>query len=444
MNAGEGSERARGGAPGSSGSFSAAIGIISFSVLLFEILLTRIFSVVLLYHFAYVAISLALLGFSVGATWVHYHPSLHAPDRIGRTAALYGSAFGLSILGCALFLIHFQPPGVDLYEGLNLPTLQYLLWTYAAATLPFVLSGVFVSALLTAGRASIGRLYGFDLLGASLGAVAVIPIIDALGAPQGMLVAAAAASASGLVLVGGSRGFLKLLPGGVLLVVAATSIASAGTDALVLRFAKGKVEKNVLFEKWNSFSRVTAVRAKHGVRIRIDSGAATLISPHTRHNLLETGIHSPAMHLRRDGDALIIGPGGGMEVATAARLGMRTITGVELNPLVIELATQRFGEMAGGLYERENVQILNNEGRNFLARSSQEFDVLILTLVDTWAATAAGAFSLSENNLYTVEGFSTYLDHLRDDGILSITRWYIPARPSESLRLVALARAALA
>ncbi len=85
MSAGEGSERARGGAPGSPGAFSAAIGIISFSVLLFEILLTRIFSVVLLYHFAYVAISLALLGFSVGATWVHYHPSLHAPDRIGRT-----------------------------------------------------------------------------------------------------------------------------------------------------------------------------------------------------------------------------------------------------------------------------------------------------------------------------------------------------------------------
>ena len=277
--AGERSERPLGGAAGGSWSFSVAIGIISFSVLLYEILLTRIFSVVLLYHFAYVAISLALLGFSVGATWVHYHPSLHAPDRIGRTAAVYGAAFGLSILGCALFLIHFRPPGVDLYKGLNLPTLQYLLWTYAAATLPFVLSGVCVSALLTAGRAAIGRLYGFDLLGASLGAVAVIPVIDALGAPQGMLVAAAVASASGLVLVGRVRGGFKFLPAGALLVVVATSIASAGTSALVLRFAKGRLEGGLLFEKWNSFSRVTAVsrRGGHGVKIRIDSGAATVI-----------------------------------------------------------------------------------------------------------------------------------------------------------------------
>ncbi len=442
--AGEGLERPVGGAAGGSWSFSAAIGIISFSVLLYEILLTRIFSVVLLYHFAYVAISLALLGFSVGATWVHYHPSLHAPDRIGRTTAVYGAAFGLSILGCALFLIHFRPPGVNLYRGLNLPTFQYLLWTYAAATLPFVLSGVCVSALLTAGRAAIGRLYGFDLLGASLGAVAVIPVIDALGAPQGMLVAAAAASASGLVLVGRGRGVFKLLPAGMLLVVVATSVASAGTSALVLRFAKGRLEEGLLFEQWNSFSRVTAVRRRgHGVKIRIDSGAATVIYPASQHWLLETGIHSPAMRLRRDGDVLIIGPGGGMEVATAARLGLRTITGVELNPLVIELSTRRFASLAGGLYDRENVRIVNSEGRSFLARSSQQFDIIVLTLVDTWAATAAGAFSLSENNLYTVEGFSTYLEHLRDDGILSITRWYFPARPSESLRLVALARAAL-
>ncbi len=149
------------------------------------------------------------------------------------------------------------------------------------------------------------------------------------------------------------------------------------------------------------------------------------------------------MRLRRDGDVLIIGPGGGMEVATAARLGLRTITGVELNPLVIELSTRRFARLAGGLYDRENVRIVNSEGRSFLARSSQQFDIIILTLVDTWAATAAGAFSLSENNLYTVEGFSTYLEHLRDDGILSITRWYFPTRPTESLRLLALARAAL-
>jgi hypothetical protein len=132
-----------------------------------------------------------------------------------------------------------------------------------------------------------------------------------------------------------------------------------------------------------------------------------------------------------------------LEVATAATLGLPSITGVELNPLVVELATRRFRGLSGGLYDRPGVRILTGEGRHFVRRSERRYDVIALTLVDTWAATAAGAFALSENNLYTVEGFSSYLAHLRDDGILGITRWYFPERPRESLRVVALGRAAL-
>ena len=112
------------GRPGGEGPIAAqkrqplalALGLISFSVLLYEILLTRIFSVVLLYHFAYVAISLALLGFSVGALWVHYRPTLHAVDRIGRTAVVYGAAYALSILGCVLFLLDRSPLVYHLYQ----------------------------------------------------------------------------------------------------------------------------------------------------------------------------------------------------------------------------------------------------------------------------------------------------------------------------------------
>ena len=171
-----------------------ALGLISFSVLLYEILLTRIFSVVLLYHFAYVAISLALLGFSLGALIVHYRPGLHSDHGIGGSIAVHGSLCGLSILVCVLCLLHFQPTGIELRGGLNPPTLRYLLLIYASATLPFVFAGVCVSALLVAGRDAIGRFYAFDLVGAAIGAVGVIPVAAHLGAPAGMLVAAAAAS----------------------------------------------------------------------------------------------------------------------------------------------------------------------------------------------------------------------------------------------------------
>ena len=149
------------------------------------------------------------------------------------------------------------------------------------------------------------------------------------------------------------------------------------------------------------------------------------------------------MQLRTGGDILIVGPGGGIDVAAAVELGFGSITGVELNPIVVRLATERYRHLSGKLYDRENVRIVSDEGRSFLNRTETRFDVLTLTLIDTWAASAAGAFTLAENNLYTVEAFSEYIAHLKDDGILSITRWYFPDRPHETLRLLSLAYAAL-
>jgi hypothetical protein len=420
----------------------AAIFLVSFSVILCEILLTRIFSVMLLYHFAYVAISLALLGLSLGALLVHYRPNLHAETGIERTLAFYGGAYGLSVLLCVLSLLHFQPEGVQLFAGLNLPTIRYLGLTYAVAALPFALSGVCVSSLLAAGRKTIGRYYALDLLGAAAGAIAVIPVAEQLGAPSGMLVAAFAGCAAGAVGGGRARSTAVPVASGVLVVL--VYAASLETGVLDLRYSKGRLEQNVLIEKWNSFSRVTAVAWPNAVDLLIDSGASTAIYPASVFARLAVDHQTPAMHLRPDGDILIIGSGGGRDVAAAATIGLRSITGVEINPIVVELATKRFRHLAGDLYDRPNVRIVTDEGRSFLTRVRERYDVLMLTMVDTWAATAAGSFSLSENNLYTVEAFASYLDHLESDGILSITRWYFPRRPHETLRLLALGRAALA
>ncbi len=423
-----------------------ALSLISFSVLLFEILLTRIFSVVLLYHFAYVAVSLALLGFSFGALYVYYRPAMHDAARIRRTVIVHSSCFSLSILACTLFLIHFRPAGIDLYTGLNLPTFRYLLMIYGVATVPFIMAGICVSALLATGRDAIGRFYCFDLLGAAAGAVAVIPIINALGAPRAMLVAAATASASGWLVTSRQSWPIRSVPAGILTVLVVTWILSLSQPVLTLRFTKGRLEHDdILFERWNSYSRVSAHPARDkAITIRIDAGAATRIFPASMHaDLAKNDISTPAMRLRPNGDILIIGPGGGKEVASAVALGLNSVIGVELNPIVVELATDRYREMSGGLYDRDNVRIVTEEGRSFLNHTNQQFDIVMLTLVDTWAATAAGAFALSENNLYTVEAFSRYLEQLKENGILSITRWYFPKRPHETIRLLALGRAAL-
>ncbi len=148
--------------------------------------------------------------------------------------------------------------------------------------------------------------------------------------------------------------------------------------------------------------------------------------------------------LRPGAKTLIIGPGGGWDVARALASGSRDVTGVEINPIIADtIMRKRFPQFSRRLYFRPEVRIVVEEGRSFVRRSNEKYQVLQATLVDTWASTAAGAYALSENNLYTSDAFYDYLRRLTDDGLLAFTRWGLEP-PRESLRLLSLARVALA
>src|SRR6185503_21102653 len=141
---------------------------------------------------------------------------------------------------------------------------------------------------------------------------------------------------------------------------------------------------------------------------------------------------------------LIIGPGAGVDVIVARLHGARDVTAVEVNPLVARgvMSSEPFRTFSGRIYEQPGVRLVVDEGRSFIRRSPERYDLVLGTMVDTWAATAAGAFALTENHLYTVEAFRDYIQHLAPDGLLSLTRWYLDP-PDQLLRLVSLARAAL-
>src|SRR5438132_440898 len=144
-----------------------------------------------------------------------------------------------------------------------------------------------------------------------------------------------------------------------------------------------------------------------------------------------------------EGDYAIIGPGGGVDVLRAVANGSRSVTGIEINPIIANTIMRgRYADYAQHLYERPDVYIHVTDGRSFIRNSKQLFDVVQMTLVDTWASTAAGAFALSENNLYTVEAFREYFEHLKPDGMIAITRWEF-AQPHEALRVVSVAMQAL-
>jgi len=434
----------------------AGIALVSLAVLLLQLTLTRLFSATMYYHFAFLAIALALFGSGAGGVLVYALARRLqgvATSRALLTAAL---VFAVTVVVAVLVILRnpfspVDPPAV---------TLRRLTLVYGTTALPFLFAGTAISLAVARFARWMSRLYVFDLGGAAAGCLLVIPFLDRLGAVDTVLVSAVLAWAAALVFAGerdssvpggsGRRGTWAVV-GLVGLGVVGLFAFNRWTERFAIRQAKGLDEaRHVLFEKWNSFSRVTVwgSLADSMVLIMIDADAGTLLLRDPR--ALDPGawltgrVEALAYHLRPGGRALVIGSGGGADVVMARTLGVREVTAVEVNPIIAEDVVSRepFRSWSGAVYEQPGVRLVVDEARSFLRSSRERYDVIQATMVDTWAATAAGAFALTENNLYTVEAFSDYLDRLGPDGIVSFTRWYVDP-PDQLLRLVGIARAVL-
>ena len=545
----------------------------SLSLLLSELLLTRVFSVLFMYHFAFMVISLVLFGLGVGGIAVYLFPAVFGGDLQRRLVTL-ALGFSAAVVLLVLFLFNFPLAASSGLRG----TLTVAL-VYVAASLPFFVGGTCLSLLLSRAGQQVNRLYFVDLIGAGAGCLLIIPALNRLGGVTALLtasaggalaatmfavptrrVAAVSADAGRLlqrtllvIAVGfglaallmfvadplasavGHRLFhvhpkyanrphpfqhyfetqvepeikriasesLVPLLGGCLLAVAGllglrrlraeasgqavllrqelrlvglTALAAvvglvtlnAYTAAIRVRFAKGRVEFQNLFEGWNSFSRIAVLPRRGGkenpyawglsplykgpageqLALDIDSLAGTPLvkfdgdpkSPELEH--LRHDITALAYVLRGGRNTLVIGPGGGRDVLTALTFGSSNIAAVELNPIIVDVVNNHFGDFTGRLYQRPEVHLTIDDGRHFVRTTGQTFGLVQLALVDTWASTAAGAFALSENTLYTTEAFKDYLNRLEPDGVLTVTRW-MESPPRETLRVVSLAREAL-
>jgi predicted membrane-bound spermidine synthase len=417
------------------------VALVSLATLALELTLTRLFSATMFYHFAFLAISLALFGSGASGVFLYVlRPRLEG-ERTARLLALASALYAVATV--AALLVILSHPLSPVAPGLS--TLASLAWIYGAAVLPFFFAGCVITLAVTAWAGDITRLYLFDLGGAAAGCLALVPMLGLLGAIDAVLLVAAVALLGGFLL----SGRLWLLP---LLAAAVALVAwNHATGRITLRESKGLSEDLVVFSKWNSFSRVTVTRTEDPDRllIFIDSDAATILfrdgADLERHRGLADRAEGLAYQLGGREKVLVIGPGGGLDVILARLHGADEVTAVEVNPLVARdvVSAEPFRSFSGRLYEQPGVRLVVDEGRSFLRRSRESYDLIAATMVDTWAATAAGAFALSENNLYTVEAFSGYLDRLAPGGVLSMNRWYQDP-PDQLLRIVALGRAALA
>ena len=458
-----------------------AVACTSGALLVTELAFTRIFSVVMYYHFAFLAISIALFGLSASGVFAYLWRARLDRAPTDDLLAVQSLVHAVCTI-VAVFVL------VRLRVGLNYsPTnLALMLTIYALAAVPFFTGGLVITLAIARFSSRINAVYAADLLGAAAGCLVLIPLLDLIGAP-GVVLTAAALAAIAAVLFAAPRRRLQFAAAGAAILMVPLAGQLSGLAAFDIVDTKGHQGDTILFSKWNSFSRIGVYEREHGdwslsstyagplpeTRFMdIDSAASTPIlritpdlsnAQHLRYELTALAYHLkdraagvnghesvvvPGAEARAHGSgvggqrsgftALVIGPGGGRDLVSALVFGASRVDAVEINPIIAnDVMRGRFKDFSGGIYTHPRVRVFVDDGRSFVRRSEARYDIIQASLVDTWAATAAGAYTLTENTLYTVEAFEDYLDHLTDDGVLTITRWVF-----DGLRLVSLAQAA--
>ena len=412
---------------------------LSFATLLLELALTRVLSVANWYHFGFMVISVALLGFGTSGVVLTLWTNLRERASIDHTLAALSIAFGIIAVSsyCLMQVIPFDP-----FELLSdWRQLLFMPLYYIVAAAPFFCSGLAIALLLFRGRESANRLYAADLLGAGLGCAAIAVVMPVFGGSGSVLVAAALGFIAALAF-----GFTEARPlagAGITLAILALPLAFIADKLIPISVTSSKhhglqpIDSAPIYSAWNAFSKVDVYhlpaapekgRPDAGFSIIIDAGICGtaiadlsagareyLRSPNYRPNgIAYVGKAHPKV--------LILGSGSGREVLEALDFGARSVTAVEINPIVNDIVTHRMRTDWGGLFEQPEVSLVTEDGRSFVRRSREKYDVIISMATMMPSAVTSGAMTLAESYMFTREAFADYLDHLTPDGVMLITR----------------------
>ena len=455
--------------------FYGGVFLVTAATLMLQVIQTRILSVVTWYHLSFFVISIAMFGLTSGAVWVYLRRERFAESTLSSDLAYFSGAFAVATALSLAVQMTLSPV-------LTPTATTVLIWVEFAVcmSVPFFFSGVVVSLALTRSPYPIGRVYGVDFAGAAIGCLGVLALLSNIDGPTAILWVSAIVAIAAMLFSSSGIGttpkealpFARVLqrPQLVVLVLVLCAVANGLTQyGLHPIFVKGQVEGlegGPLFVEWNSFSRIAVFRASGRAPemwgpspyfqskgwaieqrdLNIDGDAAT---PTYRFNgdiknvmFLKSDVTNIAYFLPNREQAAVIGVGGGRDILSARVFGVPHITGVEINPIFVRLLKHEpgFADFSG-FNNLEGVTLEVDEARSWFARTKQTFDVIQMSLIDTWAATGAGAFTLSENGLYTVEAWRIFLQRLTPQGVFTVSRWYRSGAAHETGRLLSLAMA---
>jgi SAM-dependent methyltransferase len=442
----------------------AAVFLLSASALLFQFAQTRLFSATLSYHLSFLVVSGALLGVATGGT------AAAVLDGRKRAPPSENLAFAS---GMSALVVLFVETQIDpLVVGMFVTTVI----AYGLGVIPVLFaSWVIVRALRESPRAS-GTIYAADLAGAAAGGLLGYIVIGAVG-DQGLygICAGFALLAAAILQQGSARTTLVRRAGAVVLAVSLVAVLAVWGDLLAppragplkstaTDIAEGMVRDTA---RWDPLARIDVLRwgntgdpAHYAFLIdprydrprppsfamELDMGALTpIIAGGTQADLrvLDASILSAPYAVAPRSSVLVIGPGGGIDVLTALDHGARSVVAVEVNRTVVDLMRTRYAAYGGNLYSDERIDLVEDEARSFVRRSPDRYDLIVMTVVDSFAALSSGAYALTESYLYTDEAMEDYLRHLAPGGTIALSRWYRDP-PTEIVRTFHIAEDGLA
>jgi hypothetical protein len=451
--------------------FYAGLGMVTAATLMLQIVETRIVSVTSWYHLAFFVISIAMFGLTAGAVWVYLRPERYRPEQL--SFHLSAASLGFALATVLALLVQ-----LTIVTSLPASAMSLVVWAEfaVALSLPFFFSGIVVSLALTRSPFPVGVVYGVDLLGAALGCLGALGLLNLVSGPSAVLWIAVLVAAGGLLFAGAGlggvptgrpiAGRLFRHRGAVLGGLAVLALANSLTEGVRPTVVKDQIEhpETIAYEKWNSFSRITVGQPERARPVlwgpsprypadpieqrwmHIDGGAGTAVYRFSgdlnelaflRFDVTNLAYAIPGLRT-----GAVIGVGGGRDLLSARLFGLSEVVGVEINPIFIDLLTRRFANDTA-IARLPGVSFEVDEARSWFARTGRSFDILQMSLIDTWAATGAGAFTLSENGLYTVEAWRIFLERLTPTGVFTVSRWYAPGEVNETGRMISLAVATL-
>ncbi len=439
-----------------------SIAVLSAGVLGYEILLTRLLSIVQWHHFAYMIISLALLGFGASGTFLTF-----AGQRLARrfnvAFVVNAGLFAVSSFACFLFV---QSLPLNLLEiSWSADQLRWLALAYLALMLPFFFAANCIALTFVRFPDVLATTYACDLAGAGLGCAAVVWMLHvaepgaalAPVAGAGILAAVVAGietrwlrwSASALVL--GCAGYLLQGAPFALQVseykglaqakrVAGATVIDSRASPLGLLTVVANPE--VPFRHAPGLSIAAPVSIPDQVAIYTDADSATMINRYDgdRRSIAYLDRVSSALpyHLANIDSVLVLGSGAGADVLQAIYHGAGRITAVEMNAQLVAFVRDEYAAFSGNIYRDDRVSVRIGEARDFVTRDRQRYDLVQMTGLDAFGAATSGLHALNENYVLTVEALQGYLDRLRPDGLVAITRW-IDLPPRDGIKLFATA-----